>query len=44
MGKMAYNGARQKVINLDEVEDHVADGWEFVASLSNDKAIMRIPS
>jgi hypothetical protein len=44
LGKMANNGARQKVINLDEVEDHVASGWEFVATLSNDKAIMRIPS
>ena len=44
LGKMANNGARQKVIDLGEVEDHVANGWEFVATLSNDKAIMRTPS
>lgn len=44
LGAMANNGAKQKVIDLDEVEKHVAMGWEFVAQLSNDKAIMRIPS
>ena len=44
LGAMANNGARQKVIDLDEVEKHVAMGWEFVAQLSNDKAIMKIPS
>jgi len=44
LGKMANNGTKQKVIDLDEVEDHVAKGWEFVASLSNGKAIMKIPS
>jgi hypothetical protein len=43
-GMTANNGAKQKVIDLDEVEEHLAKGWEFVASLSNDKAIMRIPS
>ena len=44
LGKMANNGTKQKVIDLDEVEDNVAKGWEFVASLSNGKAIMKIPS
>jgi FKBP-type peptidyl-prolyl cis-trans isomerase (trigger factor) len=44
LGKMANNGASQKVIDLDEVENHLAMGWEFVAPLSNGKAIMKIPS
>jgi hypothetical protein len=44
LGKMANNGARQKVIDLGEVEDHVVKGWEFVAALSNGKAIVRVPS
>jgi hypothetical protein len=44
LGKMTNNGASQKVVDLDEVEKHVAMGWEFVASLSNGKAIMKLPS
>jgi hypothetical protein len=44
LGKMANNGARQKVISLSEVEKHVRMGWEFVAPLSNDRAIMKLPS
>jgi len=44
VGTAMNNSAKQRVINLDEVEDHLAKGWEYVASLSNGKAIMRIPS
>jgi len=44
LGKMANNGAKQKVISLSEVEKHVRMGWEFVAPLSNDRAIMKLPS
>jgi len=44
LGKMTNNGASQKVVDLDEVESHIAMGWEFVSSLSNGKVIMRIPS
>jgi len=43
LGEMVNNGATQKVVSLDEVEKHIADGWEFVASLPNGKAILKLP-
>jgi hypothetical protein len=43
LGTMANNGARQKVISLDNIESHISQGWEFVAQLPNDRAIMKIP-
>jgi hypothetical protein len=43
LGMMANNGAKQRVISIGEIEDFIAEGWEFVAALPNDKAIMRVP-
>jgi hypothetical protein len=43
LGAMANNGARQKIIHLDDIDAHIAQGWEYVASLPNDRAIVRIP-
>ncbi len=43
LGAMANNGARQKVISINDIEHHIAQGWEFVAQLPNDRAIIKIP-
>jgi len=43
LGVMQNNGNRQKVISLDEVEQFISEGWEFVAALPNDKAIVKTP-
>jgi CO dehydrogenase/acetyl-CoA synthase delta subunit len=44
LGAMANNGSRQKVIRVGEVEQYIQQGWEYVASISNDKAILKLPS
>jgi len=38
------NGNRQKVIHLDMVEDFIQNGWEYVANLPDDRAIMKLPN
>jgi len=43
LGAMQNNGNRQKVINLNEVEKYISEGWEYVAALPNNKAIIKIP-
>ena len=43
LGAMANNGARQKVVGVNEVERFITEGWDFVAALPNDRAIMKIP-
>lgn len=40
---MTSNGSKQKVVLVNEVENHISQGWEYVATLSNDKAIVRLP-
>jgi len=40
---MLNNGARQKVISLDEVERYLAEGWEIAATLPNGKVVVRLP-
>lgn len=37
------NGARQRVVPAKEIEKYIAKGWEFVASLPNEKAIVKLP-
>lgn len=41
--EVKINGARQKVVEINRVEDHLADGWEFVAALPDNRAILRLP-
>jgi hypothetical protein len=36
--------ARQRVIELDDIERYISEGWEFVAALPTGKAILRPPS
>jgi len=42
-GAMTNNGNKQRVISLNEVEKYIEQGYEFVASLPNGKAIMKLP-
>lgn len=44
LGVMTNNGAKQKVVGVAEVEKHLAQGWEYVATLPNGKAILKLPS
>jgi hypothetical protein len=44
LGVMVNNGSRQKIVALTDVERHLAEGWEYVASIPNDRAIIKIPS
>lgn len=43
LGVMTSNGAKQKVVSLSDVEQYISDGWEFVATLPNKKAILKLP-
>ncbi|EQD62773.1 integrase/recombinase [mine drainage metagenome] len=42
-GAMSDNGAKQKLVSMDEIERYLGDGYEFQAVLPNGKAIMKIP-
>jgi hypothetical protein len=37
------NGSRQMVVAVSEMERFLAEGWEFVASIANDRAILKSP-
>jgi len=43
VGTMQENGSRQKVIPLDGVEASVVQGWEYVATLPGERAIVKLP-
>lgn len=36
--------SRQKVVAMSELKQLIAEGWEFVASLPNDEAVVRLPT
>jgi flagellin-specific chaperone FliS len=38
------NQNKQKVVSIDSVASHLEEGWEFVAELSNHKAVIRLPN
>jgi len=42
LGAMVNNGATQKVVDVNELEKFLAQGWEFIAALPNNKAIIRV--
>ena len=44
MGAMVNNGASQKVIDVDEVERFLSRGWDFVATLPDDRIVVRLPN
>jgi hypothetical protein len=43
LGIMTNNGNRQRVIPLAHVEKYVAEGYEYVTALPNDRAIVKMP-
>jgi len=40
----SLNQNKQKVVPVDNVAQHIEQGWEFVAELSNHKAVIRLPN
>jgi hypothetical protein len=42
VGSMVNNGNSQRVVDLDDVEEYLRKGWDFVAKLSEDKAIVKL--
>jgi hypothetical protein len=43
LGVMANNGIRQRVISLANVEKYLSEGWEYVAALPNERAVVKMP-
>jgi integrase len=43
MRSLGLNGNSQKVVSMKEVKSFIAEGWEYVSSLPNDEAIIRLP-
>ena len=43
VGVMASNGSRQKVVPISEVEHFLSEGYEYVASIPDNRAIIKIP-
>lgn len=37
------NGNTQKIIKINEIEEYINQGWEFITTLPDGKAIIRIP-
>ena len=44
LGAMANNGGRQKVVPISEIETYLTQGWEYVAALPNEKAVLKLPN
>jgi hypothetical protein len=42
MGSLMNNGNSQKVVNIGDVEEFLGKGWNFVAKLTDDKAIIKL--
>ncbi len=43
LGILANKGSKQKVVAVSEVESYISNGWEFVAALPNDRAVVKVP-
>jgi integrase len=41
LGGQATNGVLQKVVSVDETNNYLAKGWEYVAKLSNNKVVIK---
>ncbi len=44
MEHLGLNGNSQKVVSMNEVKNWIEQGWEYVTSLPNDEAIVRLPT
>ncbi len=40
---LGLNSNSQKVVPMSQVKAHIQEGWEFVSSLPNEEAIIRLP-
>jgi hypothetical protein len=43
LGLMSNNGARQRIVAINQLDDLIHEGWEYVAGLPNDRAIIKMP-
>jgi hypothetical protein len=43
VGSMVNNGNSQRIVSIDDVEKFLGRGWNFVAKLTDEKAILRLP-
>jgi len=43
VGMKTGNGGSNKVVPVDNVEEYISDGWEYVNMLPGDKVVMRFP-
>ena len=43
LGAMVNNGASQRVIGVEEVERFLSGGWDFVATLPDNRIVVRLP-
>ena len=44
LGIKAENGTKQKVVSVNEANDYLAKGWEYVAKLSDNKVVIKMNS
>jgi uncharacterized protein YnzC (UPF0291/DUF896 family) len=38
------NGSKQKVVPMEEVENYISQGWEYVKDINGSKAIIKLPA
>jgi len=43
VGSLVNNGNSQRVVGVEDVEEFIGKGWDFVAKLSDEKAIIKLP-
>ena len=43
LGSMVNNGNSQRVVRLEDVEDFLGRGWNYVAKLNDEKAVIKLP-
>ncbi|EMR73546.1 phage integrase family protein [Thaumarchaeota archaeon SCGC AB-539-E09] len=44
LGAMVNNGVSQRVIGVEEVERFLSGGWDFVATLPDNRIVVRLPN
>jgi len=43
LGAMVSNGASQRIVGVGEVEGFLSRGWDFVATLPDDRIVIKLP-
>lgn len=43
LGVVANNGGRQKIVAMNDIENCITGGWEFVTTLPDNRAIVKLP-